>query len=489
MTRKTSQTRSSTLSRRDLVKGLAATGLAVPALSSLSESNALAAPRRAVRRQDKPASLNMLYATVEADVEAIKLAIPDFKAETGIDIVLDSQPYDALQQKVFAELAVDSPYYDVIIVDTPWTPAITNKLEPLSGYLTNEALNDVSDPALDDFIEKVFFDTAVYNPAATNMQFPDKSAVDVEAITGGGFEIYGLPLQANALVAMYRTDLFDNADEKAAFEAQAGRELVFPDTWDELTEVAKFFTRPDKNLYGTTLMAGNGDWATDDFKTLLAAWGGDGYMVSDDFTLAFNTPEGVDALTYYANLINTEKVTPPGVTSFSWDDASAAFTSGLTAIGMNYHTEALGPDIQGTISYALAPRKVARGPHFGTWMLSVNKASQNKEWAYRAANWFTSAPTQIKMLAAQLHPSRKSVYEAAKTDPAATPFGNFYDILGQSLALGVGRPRLTNYGAVDKEIRVAVNSAATAAMSPADALKSAADKILVLLQEAGYPVS
>ena len=155
----------------------------------------------------------MLYATVEADVEAIKLAIPDFKAETGIDIVLDSQPYDALQQKVFAELAVDSPYYDVIIVDTPWTPALTGKLEPLSGYLTNEALNDVSDPALDDFIEKVFFDTAVYNPTASHLQFPDPSAVDVEAITGEGFEIYGLPLQANALVAMYRTDLFENADE------------------------------------------------------------------------------------------------------------------------------------------------------------------------------------------------------------------------------------------------------------------------------------
>ena len=32
-------------------------------------------------------------------------------------------------------------------------------------------------------------------------------------------------------------------------------------------------------------MPGNGDWATDDFKTLLAAWGGNGYMVSDDFTL------------------------------------------------------------------------------------------------------------------------------------------------------------------------------------------------------------
>jgi len=68
-------------------------------------------------------------------------------------------------------------------------------------------------------------------------------------------------------------------------------------------------------------------------------------------------------------------------------------------------------------------------------------------------------------------------------------FGNFYDILGQSLALGVGRPRLTNYGAVDKEIWVAVNSAATQAMTPEEALQSAADKVAALLQEAGYPVS
>ena len=115
-------------------------------------------------------------------------------------------------------------------------------------------------------------------------------------------------------------------------------------------------------------------------------------------------------------------MTPPGVTSFSWDDASAAFTSGLTAIGMNYHTEVLTLTCKARSptrwSQASRPR-----PHFGTWMLSVNKASQNKEWAYRAANWFTSGPTQTKMLAAQFHPSRKSVYEAAKTDENAPSSG------------------------------------------------------------------
>ncbi|HYO30858.1 MAG TPA: extracellular solute-binding protein, partial [Thermomicrobiales bacterium] len=304
--------------------------------------------------------------------------------------------------------------------------------------------------------------------------------------TEAGFDVFGLPLQANALVGIYRQDLFEQ--EAAAFEGQAGRPLAYPENVDQFVEVATFFTRPDQNLYGTTLMAGNGDWATDDFKTFLAAWGGNGYMVNDDFSLAFNSQEGIDALTWYAALINEHKVTPPGVTSFSWDDASAAFTQGLTAMSMNYHTEVLPPDVEGRIGYALVPEKVARGPHFGTWMLSVNKFGKNKPWAYRAVQWFTSGATQTQMLAAQLHPSRKSVYEAAKTDENAARFGNFYDILGQSLAVGVGRPRLTNYGAVDKEIWVAVNSAASGAKPAEQALAEAAERVNALLREAGYPV-
>src|SRR3954467_14667566 len=44
-------------------------------------------------------SLNMLYATVEADVDAIKVGIPLYEQATGTKINLDSQPYNALQQK------------------------------------------------------------------------------------------------------------------------------------------------------------------------------------------------------------------------------------------------------------------------------------------------------------------------------------------------------------------------------------------------------
>jgi multiple sugar transport system substrate-binding protein len=97
-------------------------------------------------------------------------------------------------------------------------------------------------------------------------------------------------------------------------------------------------------------------------------------------------------------------------------------------------------------------------------MLSVNSFSKNKEWAYRV-----------------------SVYEAAIKDPAiGEKFANFYDVLGKSLAVGVGRPRLTNYGDVDRAIWVAVNDAARGAATPEAALKAAGGQVRDLLAQAGY---
>lgn len=438
----------------------------------------------------KPKSLNMLYATAEADSEAIKLVLPEFKSKFGITINLDTSPYNALQQKVFSELASSSSHYDILIVDTPWMPALTDKIEPLSSYITNSKLNDISKPDLEDFIPKVFYDTAVYNPSKSYLHFPDTSKkVDLSEIRKQGFEIFGFPIQANVLTMAYRKDLFESPQEQKAFQQRYHKQLKVPETWEDFVPVAEFFTRPEKRLYGTTLMAGAGDWATDDFKTLLACWGGDGHMITDNFKLAFNSPKGVAALTYYVDLIRRYKVTPPGVTSFSWDTVSSTFGSGLTAMAMNYNNMSLDPNVNGEVAYAMVPKKVRYGPHFGTWMLSVNKFSNNKEWAYRTINWLTSSSSQTKMLQKQLHPSRISVYKnAASKSSLHKDFANFYDILGKSLAVGVGRPRLTDYSDITKAIGSAVNNAASGNQTPKAALGTAATDIERALKQAGYPV-
>lgn len=478
---------SDSLSRRGFLK---ASAVAVGALMVPTGIAEAAGRQTRVWRagRAKPASLNMLYATVEADSDAIKLVLDDFKTEFGFGINLDTIPYNALQQKVFAELASSSSHYDIMIVDTPWMPALTNKIEPLSTYVKNTSLTS-ADLAISDFIDKVFYDTAVYKANASHLHYPDANAkIDLDAIAGKGFDVFGLPIQANALTMSYRQDMFNSATEKAAFKKQTGKTLAVPKTWDDFVTVAKFFTRPSKRLYGTTLMAGVGDWATDDFKTLLACFGGNGHLVSDDFKLSFGDSHGVAALQFYQDLINKYKVTPPGTTSASWDTVTSTFGSGLTAMSMNYHTETLNKNVKGKIGYALVPKKVAYGPHFGTWMLSVNTFGNNKDWAYQAIVWLTAAAQQEKMLSTQLHPTRKSVYAKAAADPQITKqFGNFYKVLGQSLAVGAGRPRLTNYGDVDHAIFVAVNNAARGG-SVKGQLQAATKQVKTLLKQAGYPV-
>ena len=387
------------LSRRGILKSgasLLGCTLAGSTLGALS--------RQAFAAAAKPASLNMLYATSEADSDAIKAALPDFKAAMGFDINLDTMPYNALQQKAFAELASGSSYYDIMIVDTPWMPALTNKIEPITDMVLDGALS--ADLNVKDFIPKVFFDTAVYKRDASNLHFDKTDVVDPAAIKAGGFDIFGLPMQANALTLAYRKDLFDDPANQKAYKEKTGKDLAPPKDWDEFTAIAQFFTDPSKRRWGTTLMAGAGDWATDDFKTLLAGFGGDGHLVNDKFEPTFDSPEGVAALTFYADLINGKKVTPPGTTSASWDNVATSFSDGLTAMTMNYHDLSLSPSVKGSVAYAVIPMGKSIGPHFGTWMLSVNSFSKNKEWAYRAIQWFTSAATQTKALAHQLHPTR-----------------------------------------------------------------------------------
>jgi multiple sugar transport system substrate-binding protein len=428
----------------------------------------------------KPAQLRMLYATAEADAEAVQKLVPAFKQKFGIDLQIDTQPYDALQQRVYAEIATRSSYYDIIIVDTPWAPALVRALEPLSPYLRNPAVNDVAPAALGDMIPKVLADTAVYDADDEIRPYPNPAtASDVAAVASQGFDIYGMPLQANAMVMGYRQDLFDDPAEKAAFQQRFGRPLTVPRTWDEYDQVAQFFTRPQQKLYGTTMMAGVGDWATDDFKSLLAGFGGNGQMINPDLSLAFTGPAGEQALTYYHKLITEQKVVPPGTTAASWDEAASSFDSGLAAMTFNYHSLTLDPAVGGSIGYAPVPTGKARGPHFGTWMLALNKYGQNKAWAYRAVTWLTAADQQKAMTADGLHPSRTSVYASLKGN-------DFYDALGESLAEGVGRPRLTNYTEVSRAIAVAVNTAASGEATPRQALDRAGDDVNRLLRAAGY---
>jgi multiple sugar transport system substrate-binding protein len=60
----------------------------------------------------------------------------------------------------------------------------------------------------------------------------------------------GAPFEHFLRLYVYRSDLFNDPKEKEAFKKKYGWDLRPGETYDEVKQIAEFFTRPDEDLYG-----------------------------------------------------------------------------------------------------------------------------------------------------------------------------------------------------------------------------------------------
>ncbi|MFB9328661.1 extracellular solute-binding protein [Paenibacillus aurantiacus] len=433
--------------------------------------------------------LRVLYATVEAGSEAVLAATERYRDMTGQPVEVDTFPYNSLQEKVFSELARKSDHYDLLAVDTPWMPRILPHLEPLSAYIQSAD----SPMRMDDFIAKVFLDTSVFDSIQSRQQPPAMDVIDVDRIQNAGFDIWSLPIQSNVLTVSYRKDLFLAPASRTAFRQRYGRELEVPRTLDEYLDIARFFTRDTDgdglvDLYGTTLMAGMSEANFVDFKSFLNVYGGE--LFDRNLRPVFNSPAGVRALETYGDWILKDKVTPPGVTGYTWDEVEIAFGYGQTAMGMNYHDMLLNPKVKGQVGSFMFPGveqkgTIVRGPHFGSWGLAVNKYSRQRQAAFNLAAFLTGAEAQQGYLKYRHHVTRISAYEAARHLPDAAQ-REYYDVLGASLKVGVGRPRIKNYNQLSEAVQTAVQSYLSGRQTAKAALDQAVDTVSQFMIMEGY---
>jgi len=415
----------------------------------------------------------------------------NYEKITGVKVNIELHPYLTLQQKVFAELASRGGHYDIFFIDVPWVPQLIHHLEPLTPYIIDPQIGDPERLNIKDFVPSVFLDTSVYDLSKPHRRPPFIDPINIQTLKKEGFDVMGIPVQPNVLVMAYRKDLFDNPSYKKEFKQKYGRELTVPRTWEEFIEVAKFFTRDtdgdgEIDLYGTTLMAKRHESSFCDFKTLLASFGG--RLFNENMRAAFNSSEGVAALELYNDLINKYKVTPPGVLTYTWEEARTAFKSGLTAMTMNYSPVEGPPGSE--IGYAKVPGKkmpdgtINYGPHFGTWQLSINKYSKHKKAAYKFIEWITSAEVLIKYPdKTRFMGIRRSLSNNPKVIEAAP---EYYRAYWGSLEVGVGRPRITVYSRVSETVQIAISKVLLGEATAKDALDEAARKVNKIMVQAGY---
>lgn len=345
-----------------------------------------------------PADADSLTVVVEGGGKAELQPIADlYLEETGTEVTLLELPYAGLYDRISSELKAGAPSFDVAALDAIWLTAFAPGLAPLDDLYTEDVKADL-------------FEGLV-----------------TEAQVDGTY--VGMPVWTNSEILFYRTDLFEDPQNKADFAAAYGYELAPPATWEQYRDAAEFFTRDtdgdgEIDLYGTDV---KGAVETEWLATVSQA--GEEHMVLDAQSgeVTIDSAAHKEALDYYVSLL---PFAPAGAAQLDWAGSQNLFYQGNLAMmrfwGHAYRQTPDDSPVKDDIGVApmiAGPGGIAGVP--GAWYLSVPASGSKNEaaadfiqFAYEHND--LSADTSLGLVA------RKSAFESKAGEPG---FENYAALL------------------------------------------------------------
>ena len=205
-------------------------------------------------------------------------------------------------------------------------------------------------------------------------------------------KLYGLPWRSSSNIYIINTDVVE----------AAGVEM--PDdenwTWDEFKEFVQALRDEENGVYGVGFDGASADTGTDwQFMPWLLSAGG--HIVNEEGTRAvFNSPEGVEALTFLCELIN-EDLVPPGITSTTssiLEEMQASNKLGMWQDGIWMMTSMMQsyPDVHFAALKLPKGRTGMSGNIAGGTCISIAKGSQHKEEAWTFVEWMCSEENMLR---------------------------------------------------------------------------------------------
>lgn len=242
---------------------------------------------------DSATSVKSISVLVEAGGHGELQPIADlYTKTTGVKVNFVELPYNGLYNRVNSELSTGSVSFDVAALDAVWLPAFAAGLQPLNSMYTSAVKAD---------------------------NFP---SVVQEAKVGNNY--VGMPAFANSEILYYRTDLFNDPANQAAFKAKYGYDLKAPTTWQQYTDAAEFFTK--NGMYGAPLPGAE----ETQYLAVLSQAGEKNMVLNAAGTKStLGDAASLKALNYYTSLA---KFAPPGVAAADWNAAQNSYNQGKSAM-------------------------------------------------------------------------------------------------------------------------------------------------------------
>ncbi|MVN93140.1 extracellular solute-binding protein [Mucilaginibacter aquatilis] len=219
--------------------------------------------------------------------------------------------------------------------------------------------------------------------------FPSGWSQSLLAAQQFGESIAGLPFHDGPECFIYRKDLFEDSREQQSYFDQHGTPLRVPQTWDEFQTVARFFNRPEQNLYGT-VFAGYPDGHNTVFDFVLQLWTRGGQLTDANGEVNVDTPQAVVALEFFKQLFLDKSAVHPQSVNYESVQMGMAFARGEAAMMVNWFgfasmCEVIAESaVKGKVDVAKLP--AAPGTESASlnvyWLYTIGAGSRHKQTAY-----------------------------------------------------------------------------------------------------------
>ena len=303
--------------------------------------------------------------------------LSEFEENTGIEVVLNELAYQDLKDKQTLDLSSHTATFDVLLVPDDMFSVYSDNCTPIEDYLVSEGvdINEWSNNLTTNAKSVTFNGKIVYSP------------------------VFGMVTQSG----YYRKDLFEDPEEKDAFQEQYGYALAAPKDMQQLLDIAKFFTRDD--LYGL-LIPGKWDHGACIFEQEL--WTSNLKYLDESGKCSWSKEnksaydQVVKIAQYDQDLIFKDKVTPQDVVGMEFAEISELWLAGKGAMTLSWVHDIWGTvssqDVIDTIGESVSfvfPRWIEGAPTWGgTWVWGINKDSEIQDAAWEFIKFITSNDVQ-----------------------------------------------------------------------------------------------
>jgi len=416
-------------------------------------------------------TLTLIWHTGICADKLLELA-EEYEKETGVKVIGDLVPPGSQWHgNIAAGFAEQNGSFDLAAWDSQDIGEFAggNHTLKLNAYIENSEL--------------VTLDTWLPKMRSRYGEYPD-----------GSGDLHALPVNADALGMMYRKDLFEDPEEQADFAALYGYALKVPDTYQEMRDIAEFFTRPEDDLYGMAMFAGlEYDYCTSTANNFIWSFGGELWNPQTHAVKGYlDSPASLDGLNMYVEML---QFAPPGHETWGHEEVGFAFGSGRVAMAQQwfyFFGSMLDPavsDVYDTTGFAVLPGAIGRDGKFrrqfsmGGQGLGISKYSRHADEAWKFLEWYQQRAQQERY-AAVCQTGRADVLN----DPAwlnKNPY-NTYFLAAMDYTNDYWH--LPEYGVLLEILQEEVHNIVILEKTPQEAMQAAAERQEQVLINAGYAI-